>query len=97
MLWNDHQHMEDKYILLTAHSATWHRPYAADTVERTPYMTGVGKIAYHGTSYRSSLTYQLTSGRLDTYHADINRQTQGITKQLKVENALEWTGRLKFR
>ena len=50
----------------------------------------------------------LTSGRLNTYLADIDRQaqerferlieqmkqTQGITEQLKAENALEWVGRL---
>ena len=50
----------------------------------------------------------LTSGRLNTYLADINRQAQerferliegmkqaqGKTERLKEENALEWTGRL---
>ena len=50
----------------------------------------------------------LTSGNLNTYLADINRQSQerferliedmkqaqGITEQLKAENALEWTGHL---
>ena len=50
----------------------------------------------------------LTSGRLNAYLADINRQAQerfkrliegmkqeqGITEQLKAENALEWTGRV---
>ena len=50
----------------------------------------------------------LTSGRLNAYLADIDRQTQerferliegmkqaqGITERLKEENALEWTGRL---
>ena len=50
----------------------------------------------------------LTSGRLNTYLADIDRQAQerfkrliegmkqeqGITEQLKAENALEWTGRM---
>lgn len=50
----------------------------------------------------------LTSGRLNAYFADIDKQAedmffrlveqmkqaQGITKQLKAENALEWTGRL---
>ncbi len=50
----------------------------------------------------------LTSGRLNSYLADIDRQAQerferliesmkqaqGITKRLKEENALEWTGRL---
>ena len=53
-------------------------------------------------------TELLTSGRLNTYLADINRQAQerferlieqmkqaqGITEQLKVENALEWVGRM---
>jgi len=50
----------------------------------------------------------LTSGRLNTYLADIDRQAQerfeklikgmkqaqGITEQLKAENSLEWTGRM---
>ncbi len=49
-----------------------------------------------------------TSGRLNTYLADIDRQAQkrfkrliedkkqaqGVTEQLKKENALEWVGRL---
>ena len=53
-------------------------------------------------------TNLLTSGRLNTYLADIDRQAQerlewlvegmkqaqGITEQLKAENALEWTGRI---
>ena len=37
-------------------------------------------------------TNLLTSGRLNAYLADIDRQAQGITEQLKAENALEWTG-----
>ena len=50
----------------------------------------------------------LSSGNLNTYLADIDRQAQkrfemvtaqmkqvqGITEQLKAENALEWTGRM---
>lgn len=50
----------------------------------------------------------LTSGRLNSYLADIEeqaqerferlveqmKQAQGITEQLKVENALEWIGRM---
>ena len=50
----------------------------------------------------------LTSGRLNSYPADIDRQAQerlerliegmkqaqGITEQLKAENALEWVGRM---
>ena len=53
-------------------------------------------------------TNLLTSGRLNIYLADIDRQaqerfekliegmkqTQGITERLKEENALEWTGQL---
>ena len=53
-------------------------------------------------------TNLLTSGRLNAYLADINRQAQehferliegmkqaqGITEQLKAENALKWTGRM---
>ena len=54
----------------------------------------------------------LTSGRLNAYLADIDRQAQerfkrliegmkqeqGITEQLKAENALEWIGKIqKFR
>ena len=53
-------------------------------------------------------TNLLTSGRLNTYLADIDRQAQerfekliegmkqaqGITECLKEENALEWTGQL---
>ncbi len=53
-------------------------------------------------------TNLLTSGRLNAYLAEIDRQTQerferlieqmkqaqGITEQLKAENALEWTGRM---
>ena len=31
----------------TADQTTWYRQYAADTVERTPYMTEKGQIAYH--------------------------------------------------
>ena len=53
-------------------------------------------------------TNLLTSGRLNTYLADIDRQAQerferliegmkqaqGITERLKEENALEWLGRM---
>ncbi len=59
---------------------------------------------YHKVTY----TNLLTSGRLNAYLADINRQAQerferliegmkqaqGITEQLKSENALEWLGRM---
>jgi len=50
----------------------------------------------------------LTSGKLNSYLADVDeqaqemlfrlveqmKQAQGITEQLKAENALEWTGRM---
>ena len=53
-------------------------------------------------------TNLLTSGRLNTYLADIDKQaqerferliggmkqSQGITERLKEENALEWLGRM---
>ena len=53
-------------------------------------------------------TTLLISGKLNSYLADINeqsqerferlieqmKQSQGITEQLKAENALEWTGRM---
>lgn len=58
--------------------------------------------------HRITYTNLLTSGRLNAYLADIDRQAQerfetlteqmkraqGITEQLKAENALEWTGRM---
>lgn len=63
------------------------------------YLKQYRKVAY---------TNLLTSGRLNTYLADIDRQAQecfeilteqmkqaqGITEQLKVENTLEWVGRM---
>ena len=59
---------------------------------------------YHKVTY----TNLLTSGKLNAYLANIDRQAQerfkrliedmkqaqGITEQLKAENALEWAGRL---
>ena len=43
---------------------------------------------------RGTYTNLLTSGRLNTYLADIDKQAQGITEQLKAENALEWAGQI---
>ncbi len=57
---------------------------------------------------KATYTNLLTSGRLNAYLADIDRQAQerferliegmkqaqGITERLKEDNALEWTGRL---
>ena len=36
----------------------------------------------------------LVSGRLKSYLADTEEQAQGITEQLKADNALEWVGRM---
>lgn len=39
---------EGNYETVTAaDQTTWYRQYAADTVERIPYMTEKGQIAYH--------------------------------------------------
>ena len=49
-MYNTEQYMapEGHYeTVTTADNATWYRQYAVDTVDRTPYMTGEGKIAYH--------------------------------------------------
>lgn len=57
---------------------------------------------------RAAYITLLTSGRLNSYLADIEeqaqerferiveqmKQAQGITEQLKVDNALEWVGRM---
>ncbi len=57
---------------------------------------------------KATYTTLLTSGKLNTYLAETDRQSQerferlieqmkqaqGITEQLKAENALEWTGRM---
>ena len=57
---------------------------------------------------RATYATLLTSGRLNSYLADIDmqaqerferligqmKQAQGITEQLKLENALEWVGRM---
>lgn len=37
----------DYETVITADNATWYRQYATDMLERTPYMTGEGRIAYH--------------------------------------------------
>ena len=66
-------------------------------------------LSYHLKEYRRATYITLfTSGRLNNYLADIDRQAQermerlteqmkrvqGITEQLKAENALEWTQRM---
>ena len=79
------------------------------TEEEQPIGTwGQRHLDYLKQYRKVTYTNLLTSGRLNTYLADIDRQAQerferliegmkqaqGITEQLKAENALEWTGRL---
>lgn len=69
---------------------------------------GQRHLRYLKEYHRNTYTTLLTSGRLNNYLADIDRQAQermerlteqmkrvqGITEQLKAENALEWTQRM---
>ena len=69
---------------------------------------GQRHLRYLKEYHRNTYTTLLTSGRLNTYLADIYKQAQermerlteqmkrvqGITEQLKAENALEWTQRM---
>lgn len=69
---------------------------------------GKRHLRYLKEHHRITYTNLLTSGRLNIYLADIDRQAQerletliekmkqaqNITEQLKAENALEWTGRM---
>ena len=69
---------------------------------------GQRHVRYLKEYHRNTYTTLLTSGRLNTYLADIDKQAQermerlteqmkrvqGITEQLKAENALEWTQRM---
>ena len=69
---------------------------------------GQRHLRYLKEYHRNTYTTLFTSGRLNTYLADIDKQAQermerlteqmkrvqGITEQLKAENALEWTQRM---
>ena len=69
---------------------------------------GQRHLRYLKECHRITYANLLTSGNLNAYLADIDRQAQerfgrivedmklaqGITEQLKAENALEWTGRM---
>ena len=69
---------------------------------------GQRHLRYLKEYHRALYLNMLTSGRLNGYLADIEeqaqerferlveqmKQAQGITEQLKVENALEWIGRM---
>ena len=77
--------------------------------KRTAYrLMGTATLAVFERIPQDYIPNLLTSGRLNAYLADIDKQTeemffrlveqmkqaQGIMEQLKAENALEWTGRL---
>ena len=79
------------------------------TEEEQPIGTwGQRHLDYLKQYRKVTYTNLLTSGRLNTYLADIDsqaqecferliediKQAQGITECLKEENALEWTGRM---
>ena len=74
-------------------------------VVKTLYSCGFAHLKEY---QRLTCTNLLTRGKLNTYLADIDKQAQermerlteqmkqaqGITEQLKVENTLEWVGRM---
>ncbi len=76
--------------------------------ERTIGLFGQRHLDYLKQYRRITYINLLTSGRLNAYLAEIDRQAQerferlieqmkqaqGITEQLKAENALEWIGRM---
>ena len=76
--------------------------------EQTISAWGQRHMDYLKQYQKVTYTNLLTSGRLNSYLADIDRQAQerferliegmkqaqGVTEQLKAENALEWVGRL---
>ena len=78
----------------------------AEKEERHIGVWGQRHLRYIREHKKVFYTNLLTSGRLNAYLADIDRQAQerferliegmkqaqGITEQLKAENALEWTG-----
>ena len=80
-------------------------PPEKEQVDRLIRTAALGLSA--GVPQKFTYTNLLTSGRLNAYLADIDRQAQehferliegmkqaqGITECLKEENALEWTGR----
>ena len=82
---------------------------ALPTEEEQPIGIWGQRHLHYLKQYRKVIyTNLLTSGRLNAYLADIDKQAQerferliegmkqaqGITERLKEENALEWTGRL---
>ena len=68
-----------------------------DLPEEEPRFIGVWgqrHLRYLKEHKRAVYITLLTSGRLNSYLADIEEQAQGITEQLKAENQMEWVGRM---
>ena len=79
-----------------------------DEEEQQIGLFGQRHLCYLKEYRKGTYTNLLTSGRLNTYLAEIDKQaqelferlvedmkrTQGITELLKAENALEWVGRM---
>ena len=93
-------HEENGYLIPDLRLPTEEeQPISAWGQRHPDYLKQYRKVTY---------TNLLTSGRLNTYLADIDsqaqecferliediKQAQGITECLKEENALEWTGRM---
>ena len=80
----------------------------SDEEEQTIGTWGLRHLDYLKQYRKATYINLLTSGRMNTYLADIDwqaqerferlienmKQAQGITEQLKEENALKWTGRM---
>ena len=108
--------MEQKKTLFEQLGGTYHEESGyiipdlrlPEEKERTIGLFGQRHLRYLREYRKVTYINLLTSGRLNTYLADIDRQAQerferlreqmkqaqGITEQLKTENALEWTGRM---
>ena len=92
-------HEENGYLIPDLRLSEEEQPIGIWGQRHLDYLKQYRKVTY------SNL---LTSGRLGVYLADIDRQAQerferliegmkqaqGITEQLKAENALEWVGRM---
>ena len=76
--------------------------------EQSLGLFGQRHLRYLKEYHRLTYTNLLTSGKLNTYLADIDRQAQersppltelmkqaqGVTEQLKAENQIDWVGRM---
>lgn len=108
--------MEQKKTLFEQLGGTYHEESGylipdlrlLEEEERTIGLFGQRHLRYLRVYRKVTYTNLLTSGRLNTYLAEIDeqaqerferliegmKQAQGITEQLKAENALEWVGRM---